>query len=100
MTNYNGRATRLSSSEARFFSLLDDFDGLSIFWDKATKSCDIDALNAQMGLMSHGEKIIAQFFLGIWTRNNNDFNIFDAAAVLGESEIKVIISWVKKPFWP
>ncbi len=54
-----------------------------------------------MGAMSHGEKIMAQFALAVWNgRNEDGFDITEAAATLDDKRRKLIASWLLDPFWP
>ncbi len=53
-----------------------------------------------MRLMSHGECVLAKFFLFVWTQNNHAFDIVEAASVLDQPDRQVIIDWLTNPFWP
>ena len=64
------------------------------------RECAYDVLKENMGAMSHGEKIIAQFLLGVWTHNDHDFDILEAASVLDDETRQLITDWLMDPFWP
>jgi len=90
----------LSSSQARFALWVDKFPWLSKYWNWEKAECDIDTLSDAMGVMSHGEKILAQFFLSVWTHNNHEFDILEAASTLDQMDRQIIIDWLSDPFWP
>jgi len=86
--------------EFKFISLLEHFPRLTAYWDWDKRECDYETLKENMDTMSHGEKIIAQFLLGVWTHNDHDFDILEAASVLDRDARKVITDWLMEPFWP
>lgn len=90
----------LSPSQARFALMIDQYPRFSKYWNWEKRECDIDRLNEAMGVMSHGERILAQFFLSVWKNNNQSFDLLDAASVLDLPERKIIIEWLRDPFWP
>ena len=90
----------LSSGQAQFKTLLERFPRFTSYWNWDEHECAYDVLKENMGAMSHGEKIIAQFLLGVWTRNDHDFNILKAASVLDSEVRQLITDWLMDPFWP
>ena len=92
--------THLSGSLAKFALLIEPYPWLSRFWDWHKKSCNIEALEKAMGGMSHGERILAQFFLSLWTRENHGFDMLEAASTLDCEECVMISAWLTEPFWP
>ncbi len=54
-----------------------------------------------LGVSSHGQTIMARFALSVWTHNDDfEFNFLDAARVLDQHQLDVIIGWLEKPIWP
>ncbi|MCF6256185.1 MAG: hypothetical protein L3K25_07770 [Gammaproteobacteria bacterium] len=90
----------LSTSQAQFALLIDKFPRFSKYWDWTKRECNIEALNDEMGVMSHGERILAQFFLSVWTHENQRFDILEAAGTLDQNGRQAIIDWLTDPFWP
>ena len=100
MSNIIPMSSNLSSGQAQFIILLEHFPRLTAYWDWDKRECDYEALKDNMGAMSHGEKIIAQFLLGIWTHNDHEFDILEAASVLDRETCQLISDWLMEPFWP
>ena len=60
-----------------------------------------DALNAYLKTASQGERIMAQFAIGVWRGDNEfAFNFVEAAGYLDRNQIKVVAEWLIDPFWP
>ena len=91
---------RLSTSQRQFASLIEPYSWLSKYWDWEKKECDTEALNKVLGVLSHGERILAQFFLSVWLHENQDFDFLDAASVLDQEDRQMISAWITEPFWP
>ena len=93
---------KLTESQHRFDELLRQFPWLAKYWDVPNNSYDPDRLQSDMGAWSHGEQILARFFVMVWRGDNKDaqFDLIDAAAILGPDERRVITYWFLEPFWP
>ena len=50
--------------------------------------------------MSHGEKVMAKFFMAIWLHKNDEFSLIEAASVLDKKHRVQIAGWLAEPFWP
>lgn len=60
-----------------------------------------EKVDQYMGVASHGQVIMAQFFLGVWRHNNQfGFDFIDAASTLDKEQMKIITDWLKNPLWP
>jgi hypothetical protein len=92
----------LTEEQRRFVSLLERRPELLGFWDLQTRECDVDRLQSAMVGMSHGERILAAFFLAVWlgAEEGQHFNLMEAAAVLDASAFAVVREWVNDPFFP
>ena len=88
------------SNQQRFAELLDR-TSLAAYWDLDAGECDIERLKRDMGAWSHGERIMAQFLVAVWTGQNTlGFDVFDAAAVLDPELRAAVADWINDPFWP
>jgi len=91
----------LSENQVKFFDLLEQAPYLSNCFCSEDRTYDPEALSELLTRVSHGEKIMAQFFVGLWrNKNSMEFNLFDAANTLDTNNRKIIIDWFKEPFWP
>ncbi|MEX0446544.1 hypothetical protein [Xenorhabdus sp. SGI246] len=87
----------------RFFLMLADYPLLFKFWDVEKKECDKEALIDSLSVLSHGESIMAKFFMTVWfgdNRKNYEFDIVEAASVLDLPQRRLITLWMLDPFWP
>ena len=100
MSNIVTMSRHLSSGQAKFKQLLEHFPRLVPYWNWDECECAYDDLKASMGIMSHGEKVVAQFLLSIWTHKNHDFDILEAASTLDSNARQLITDWLSDPFWP
>lgn len=91
----------LTDEQRRFKDLIAAYPTLSQYWDFTIPECLLPELSQALRVVSHGEKIMAQFFVGIWLGNNSKgFDLLEAAAVLGTDDKQVISDWLHDPFWP
>lgn len=91
----------LTPGQRRFKALLDDYPYLLPYWDFKSRSCRIEDLEESMGVFSHGERILSQFFLGLWDGSNAfRFDMFEAARILDPRDIAMLAEWLQDPFWP
>jgi hypothetical protein len=73
-----------------------DFEGNEQLWE-----FDIPAIKARMGVWSHGEQVLAKFFMALWQRSGeHGFDFFEPVSTLDELDIKKICAWAQDPFWP
>lgn len=71
------------------------------FWDLEKRTMDADALEAYLGVASHGEALYAKFLALVWGGcDYYGLDISDAAAVLSPAQRKLIAEWITQPIWP
>lgn len=94
----------LTPNQQRFFELLDASSvasSIEPFFDREKRQLRLEMLESQIGVLSHGEQLMLQFFAGLWLNKNQfEFDLFDAASTLDESNRSVISEWLEEPFWP
>ena len=91
----------LTEEQRRFKSLISAYPTLMQYWDFSAPECLLSDLTSALRVMSPGEKIMAQFFVGIWLGNNTKgFDVFEASGVLNTDDKAVITDWLHAPFWP
>lgn len=88
-----------SEGQTRFFELVAHYPAIACFWNRAQRECDVTALKEDMEGMSHGEKVMAKFFMAIWFHRNREFSLIEAAHVLDDQHRMVIAGWLRDPFW-
>ena len=95
------RSIKLSKSQLRFATLIEPYPWLEKYWrwGDGEYDCDTKSLDKDIGVMSHGERVLAQFFLAVWTGKNKGFDILEAASVLDVSDREMIAGWLAEPFW-
>lgn len=89
-----------SEDQARFFELVAGYPEIACYWDRPTRQCRVEALKADLEVISHGEKVLAKFFLAIWLHRNGDFDLIEAAKVLDWRGRIMVAGWLAEPFWP
>ena len=91
----------LTEGQHRFAEMLLQVPWLADYWDVPNNSYDRDRLEAALGVWSHGEQIMARFFVMVWNgRNEMEFDLADAAAILDPDSRRLITDWFMDPFWP
>ncbi|ERK05609.1 hypothetical protein L580_3319 [Serratia fonticola AU-P3(3)] len=90
----------LLPDQQRFYNLIAEYPRIAAFWDWQNKSVDIDALELAIATMSHGEQILAKFFLSVWLGKNSGFDVIEAASALDVKKRAIIANWLMSPFWP
>lgn len=100
MTVVTGHFT-LSPEQARFKTMLSKYPQLLGYWDFAKRECDLEGLKESLSVLSHGEQIMARFFVGLWLGENQfDFDLFDATRSLDDQHLQVILNWLNDPVFP
>ena len=89
-------------SSDRFFNLLAQMPRCAELWDQETNSLNIAAFEQALGVMSHGEVLMAKFFAAIWFNHNEQygFDVVDAVSRIDIEDRKLIAEWITNPFWP
>jgi len=92
---------RLSAEQKRFKETLDHFPRLSPFWDFEKREYDAAALDKSIGAFSHSERLMAEFFVAVWSGENTyAFDFIDAAATLEPDQRRVVADWLDDPYFP
>jgi hypothetical protein len=93
---------RLPTNMGRFASLLSNYPKLEPYWDWGRQECDHEALTANLTTWSHGEQVVARFFLAVWFGENSvaQFDLIEAAGVLDVPDRQMIVAWFSAPFFP
>lgn len=89
-------------SQKRFFEMLKQVPRISRLWDEDKRELNTELFEREIGVMSSGEVVMAQFFASIWFHDNRryGFDVVDAVASIDVPERKLIIEWMCNPFWP
>ncbi len=91
----------LSPEQKRFFELLNRYPTIAGYWDVDAQQCHEAELNDAMAVLSHGEKIMAQFFCSLWTGNDSaGFGLVEAASTLSPQDRAITTAWLNDPFFP
>ena len=91
----------LSPEQRRFQALLERYPRLKSYWNFKTRECDFAALQRDMGVLSHGEQLIASFLMSVWNGNDEEnFPLMDAVKTLDDENLEPIREWLNEPFFP
>ncbi len=91
----------LTEEQVRFVSMMGGQSWLQCYWNFSARECDLTKLQMDLIGMSHGKKIMAQFFVAIWLGDNVlKFDVLEAVSVLDSKELNIIRGWLCHPFWP
>ena len=59
---------------------------------------DAEVLRQQMGYLSSGEILAAQFLLAVWN-SHNEFSVMRALTTWDEAHCAAFVAWAKDPWW-
>ncbi len=90
----------LSQEQERFATLLAAYPRIAGYWDFNVRECHEAELRKALGVMSSGEQHLARFFLGLWKRSDEGFDMLDAVSDFDHQERQLLIDWLRDPFWP
>ncbi|PVZ84182.1 hypothetical protein C9426_24050 [Serratia sp. S1B] len=90
----------LTPEQDQFAKMLKDYPRLVGYWDFTKGVCDEVELRNALSVMSSGEQHLARFFLGVWTGQDEGFDMVAAASVLANLERRMLMDWLDDPFWP
>lgn len=91
----------LSSEQSDFAAMLEKAPYLKHLWDFNERMFIPEKVEQFLGTASHGEAIMARFYLGVWRRENEfEFDLFEAAKTLDSANLKIIIGWLEGPVTP
>lgn len=92
----------LNESRIRFRVWLErNAPQLKLLWDWEEESLSLEAVERYLVTASHGEAAMCRFAVGVWMgRNEQGFNLIEAAEVLDKEQRDAIATWLVSPFWP
>jgi hypothetical protein len=93
----------LNNEQKHFYALIAPYPYLERFWNWEKREVNIEQITTAITTMSHGEQLLAHFFVSVWLgrgRSTFSFDFVDAAAVLDKKERVMIATWLTTPFWP
>ena len=90
------------SSLEKFTRMLAQAPFLEPYWtlDRNTPEIQLPELKTRMATMSHGECVLAEFFIGVWTGDGEKFDLIEAGSTLDLEYRRIVSDWVLDPFWP
>lgn len=92
---------QLTAEQRQFQTLLASFPKFVDYWNFESRECDLLSLNRDMGVFSHGERIMAAFLVSVWSGNDDAaFPLIDAVKTLDEDSLNVIREWLNAPHFP
>lgn len=91
----------LSAEQTHFMIMLEKAPYLKHLWDFNERGFIPEKVEGFLSSASHGEAIMARFFLGVWQGENNfNFDIFEAAKTLDRTNLNIIVDWLNRPLTP
>ncbi|MBD2813975.1 hypothetical protein ID850_04170 [Xenorhabdus sp. Flor] len=91
----------LSPEQERFYAMINDYPRISMYWDWQIREINFYLWERDKNTLSLREKVLAQFFISVWTKSNKcDFDFIEAGLFLNKKERKLIANWILEPFWP
>lgn len=92
----------LNESRVRFRVWLErNAPQLKSLWDWEEELLSLEAVERYLATASRGDEVMCQFAVGVWTgRNEQGFDLIEAAAVLDKEQRDAIATWMVSPFWP
>jgi len=91
----------LTPEQRHFKQWVDHYPVLATYWDFENRSCDLEAIKADLTVLSHGEAIMLRFFVAVWLGENTlNFDLIEAARVLDDGNLDDIRKWLAQPVFP
>lgn len=90
----------LNKEQRHFKELLLRYPRFVSYWDFDDRSCNLEAVERDIGAMSHGEQIMLRFFVAVWCGETGQFDFIDAARSLDDQDRLVIVDWLTNPVLP
>jgi len=90
----------LNDEQRHFKDLVDSYLRFVPYWEFDDRSVDLDAIERDIGMMSHWEQIMLRFFVALWVGETRDFDFIDAVKTLDYDQLPVITNWLKVPVFP
>ena len=91
----------LTPEQRQFKQMLSNYPVLAAYWDFDSRSCDLEAIEKDLGVLSHGEQIMLRFFVNVWLGENQfNFDLIDATRALDDGNLDDIRQWLATPVFP
>ena len=95
------KIVKRTQKQQNFELMICPYPDIYALWDFDRAEYSPDMAREYLAMASHGERVLAKFFLCVWLNTNEfDFDLFDAAAVLAPDELQTIVEWLENTFWP
>ena len=92
---------RLTPEQRQFKQMLERYPRLVTYWNFDKREVKLQAIDQDIGAMSHGEQIMLRFFVAIWLGENRiNFDLIEAARVLDDGNLDDIRQWLTTPVFP
>ncbi len=92
---------KLTPEQRRFQDLILKYPRGRGVWVFQTPGSLEPELVQGVGVMSHGEQLVVQFFRSVWAGNDDSsLGLVEAASTLGNQDLSVITGWLNDPFFP
>ena len=94
--------TLLTKEQASFAVMLEEkAPYLQHLWDFEKRAHKDDEIEIYFKTASHGESIMARFFLSVWRQDNfYNFDCIEAVKTLDSSSLTIVLDWMNEPFFP
>ena len=91
----------LTPEQRQFKQMLERYPCLMIYWNFEKREVKLQAINQDIGAMSHGEQIMLRFFVAVWLGENRlNFDLFEATRVLDDVNLDDLRTWLAQPVFP
>jgi len=91
----------LTSEQRQFKKMINEYPLLASYWHFETRDCDLQAINADIGVLSSGEQHMLRFFVAIWLGENKlKFDLIGATKALDDGCLDDIRQWLQTPVFP
>lgn len=91
----------LNDEQKRFYDLIVTYPRIASFWDWEKREVNIEQITTAIPAMSHGEQLLANFFVSLWLGKSTwGADVIEVAAELDNKERMMIANWLVAPFWP
>ena len=92
---------RLTPEQRQFKKMIDLYPLLASYWNFETRDCDLQAINADIGVLSSGEQHMLRFFVAVWLGENRlNFDLIEATKALDDGNLDDIRQWLQTPVFP
>ena len=90
----------LTDEQRHFKQLLSAYPRFTGYWNFDSHSCELEAIDRDIGAMSSGEQVMLTFFVSVWLGESRDFDFIEAVKTLDDDHLQVITHWLNNPVFP